>query len=322
MKKVFISYRRQDSQYQADRLHAALKAFVPDFRRNIFIDVDNIPIGTDFPDYLDGQVAQCDVLLALIGPTWLDSRAPSGERRLDDPHDFVRIEIASALRRGIPVAPVLLDGTPVPSADALPEDLKPLARRNGVELKRLSFDADVARLIRGLGFGDGGENPASHSSPATEARVASPTSFDVDKVSMLRPDRLGIDWSIPEAFMCILMMAAISDGEMSQEESDSLRGILFRSQTLRRVSQAELAQLYQSVTSKVHSRPRVLEEACNAVPLNLRPSVVAHVVDILLEDGELTAVSAAFLNKVVALLGVSTDEATTITQVILTKAMI
>jgi len=107
--KIFISYRREDSQHQADRLHAALSRKIP--KRNIFIDVDNIPVGVDFVQHLDQQVGQCEVLLALIGPDWLEAKNPeTGARRLDDPKDFVRIEIASALKRGIPVAPVLLDG--------------------------------------------------------------------------------------------------------------------------------------------------------------------------------------------------------------------
>jgi formylglycine-generating enzyme required for sulfatase activity len=147
--KIFISYRREDSQHQADRLHAALSKRIP--KRNIFIDVDNIPVGVDFVQHLEQQVGQCDVLLALIGPDWLEAKNPqTGKRRLDDPKDFVRIEIAAALKRGIPVAPVLLDGAPFPSENQLPEDLKALTRRNGVEVRRLTFDADAERLVRGL----------------------------------------------------------------------------------------------------------------------------------------------------------------------------
>ncbi len=101
MPKIFISYRREDSQHQADRIHAALKKAVRDPRRDIFIDIDNIPAGVDFVEHLDGKVAECDVLLALIGPDWLRAgQGLLGGRRLDDPKDFVRIEIASALRRG------------------------------------------------------------------------------------------------------------------------------------------------------------------------------------------------------------------------------
>ncbi|MDZ4760049.1 MAG: toll/interleukin-1 receptor domain-containing protein [Alphaproteobacteria bacterium] len=151
MPKIFISYRRDDSKYQADRLHQSLMRVGRVPKRDIFIDIDNIPVGVDFVEYLDGQVKQCDVLLALIGPDWLTVANPrTGQRRLDDPKDFVRIEIASALKRGIQVAPVMLDGTPFPSEDNLPDELKPLTRRHGVDLRRESFDADAERMIRKL----------------------------------------------------------------------------------------------------------------------------------------------------------------------------
>lgn len=151
MAKIFISYRRGDSQYQADKLHSALKPYVANPKSDIFIDVDNIPFGVDFEAHLDGKVAQCEVLLALIGDGWSAARDPmTGLRRLDDPQDFVRIEIAAALKRGIPVVPVLLDGAPIPAAAELPDDLKGLARRNGLPVSRSSFDADIARLVNGL----------------------------------------------------------------------------------------------------------------------------------------------------------------------------
>jgi formylglycine-generating enzyme required for sulfatase activity len=149
--KIFISYRREDSKHAVGRLHAALKRHVRDPKRDIFIDIDNIPKGVDFVEHLDQQVAQCDVMLAVIGPSWLNAKdANTNRRRLDDPADFVRIEVASALKRGIPVVPVVLDDTEIPSAQSLPDDLQALARRNGERLEHESFDADVERLIRGL----------------------------------------------------------------------------------------------------------------------------------------------------------------------------
>lgn len=151
MPKIFISYRREDSKHAVGRLHAALKRHVRDPKRDIFIDIDNIPKGVDFVEHLDRQVAQCDVMLAVIGPDWLSVKDPNtNRRRLDDPADFVRIEVASALKRGIPVVPVVLDETKIPSAQSLPDDLQALSRRNGERLEHESFDADVERLIRGL----------------------------------------------------------------------------------------------------------------------------------------------------------------------------
>ena len=82
-------------------------------RENVFMDVDSIPPGANFRKLLKDWVARCDVLLALIGPDWSDATDPStGKRRLENPSDFVRIEIGEALARDIPVAPILLDGAP------------------------------------------------------------------------------------------------------------------------------------------------------------------------------------------------------------------
>lgn len=151
MAKIFISYRRADSEYQTDRLHRELKQYVDNPSENIFIDVDNIPYGVDFVEHLEGKVAQCEVLLAVIGKDWLThTDSDSGKRSLENPADFVRLEIAAALEREIPVVPVLLDGTQVPGAEDLPEDLQRLARRNGKFINRLSFSADVKSLVTGL----------------------------------------------------------------------------------------------------------------------------------------------------------------------------
>ena len=151
MAKLFINYRRDDSQYQADKLHDLMKRWVDNPQQDIFIDVDNIPAGLDFVAYLDGKVKQCDALIVMIGSDWLTMKDPrTGGRRIDNPDDFVRIEIESALKRDIPVVPVLLDGVSMPSAADLPDSLKPLARRNGVTISRLSFENDVNRLMRSL----------------------------------------------------------------------------------------------------------------------------------------------------------------------------
>ncbi|HEV7694002.1 MAG TPA: toll/interleukin-1 receptor domain-containing protein [Hyphomonadaceae bacterium] len=175
MTKIFISYRREDSQWPADRLHQALKPVVADPRKDIFIDVDNIPLGVNFVDHLGAQVGQCDILLAMIGRGWIEARNPqTGQRRLDDPKDFVRIEIATALKRGIRVVPILVDGASVPKEEELPEDLRPLATRNGMELQRMNFDADVARLIRGLGLNEAPRSSKGSSKTSAKAATSQP----------------------------------------------------------------------------------------------------------------------------------------------------
>src|SRR6516165_11749839 len=133
--KIFINYRRDDSAGHADLL---------------FIDVDAIPLGVNFIKVLRDEVAKCDVLLALIGPNWLNVRDEEGNRRLDNPSDFLRIEIATALQRDIPVIPILLDGARMPKANQLPKDLKGLSVRHGLAIHHTSFRSDMDNLIRGL----------------------------------------------------------------------------------------------------------------------------------------------------------------------------
>src|SRR5262249_4530626 len=101
-----------------------------------------------------GWVQKCDVLLALVGPKWAESTDPkTGLRRLDNPDDFVRIEIVAALNRGIPVVPVLLDDAPMPNRDQVPQDLRPLLGRNAEFVSYRTFDTDVERLIKKLSPG-------------------------------------------------------------------------------------------------------------------------------------------------------------------------
>ena len=114
------------------------------------MDVDSIPLGTNFIKVLGEEIAKCDALLAVIGPGWLDARDENGHRRLGNPDDLVRIEIGTALKRGIRVIPILLEGTQVPKADQLPDDLKELALRNGLDVRHASFNEDMERLIREL----------------------------------------------------------------------------------------------------------------------------------------------------------------------------
>jgi TIR domain/PAN domain len=148
MARIFINYRRDDTQGFAGRLfdHLALKYS----RRELFMDVDAMQPGLDFAKQLDAQVAQCQVLLAVIGPHWLDARDQAGRRRLDSDKDYVRVELASALKRDIAVIPVLVDGAVMPSEDVLPGDLKPLARRHALELRHTRFDADADAIAHAL----------------------------------------------------------------------------------------------------------------------------------------------------------------------------
>jgi hypothetical protein len=148
LRAIFISYRRHDSEGEAGRLFDDLVA--PFGESSVFMDVAAIDVGRDFRRAIDESVATCGVLLALIGPGWLGEKNESGERRLDDPGDFVRMETACALRRDIPVIPVLVRGAKMPRSDQLPDDLKDLAYRNCVELTHVRWKSDVKVLIGGL----------------------------------------------------------------------------------------------------------------------------------------------------------------------------
>jgi len=156
--KIFINYRREDSIGTAGRLHDRLaQAFG---QQNLFMDVDSIPAGVDYVADLNNQVAACRVFLAVIGPNWLDAKDENGRRRLDNPDDFVTIEIAGALTRDIRVIPVLVDDARMPTADKLPDPIKPLVRRNAVELRNAQFGRDaetlVAKMREALGEGAAG----------------------------------------------------------------------------------------------------------------------------------------------------------------------
>lgn len=148
MARIFISYRRGDSAGHAGRLYDRLSERFGQAR--VFMDIDHIGPGVDFVAVIEAAVAKCDVLLALIGEEWLDTTDAEGRRRLDDPEDFVRVEIATALRRNILVIPVLVQGAKMPRALDLPGDLAMLARRNALELSDSRWRFDVGRLIETL----------------------------------------------------------------------------------------------------------------------------------------------------------------------------
>ena len=114
------------------------------------MDIDAIALGEDFVEAIETIVAKCDVLIAVIGNNWFTSKDDRGNRRLDNREDFVRIEIATALKRGIRVIPVLVDGALMPRATDLPDDLKSLVRRNALLITDTSFDADVGRLATAI----------------------------------------------------------------------------------------------------------------------------------------------------------------------------
>ena len=148
MAGIFINYRRDDSPGVAGRLFDYLALKYP--RSGIFMDVDAMKPGMDFTEQLDSQVSQCRVVLAVIGPRWIDAKDKAGHRRLDSDRDYVRIELALALKRAIPVIPILVDGAAMPQEESLSDDLKPLARRHALELRHTRFNSDANAIVRAL----------------------------------------------------------------------------------------------------------------------------------------------------------------------------
>jgi TIR domain len=184
---IFISYRRDDSEGEAGRLSDDLaENFNED---SVFMDVDAIQPGRDFRKAIDESIHKCSVLLAIIGQSWLESKSALGQKRLEDESDFVRIEIASALQRDIPVVPVLVRGAKMPRAEQLPQDLRELAYRNAVELGHARWKSDLQVLIRALKpyLDQGGNSPAPGSTrPINVASTATAIAIEknvLDQVS-------------------------------------------------------------------------------------------------------------------------------------------
>lgn len=148
MPGIFINYRRDSEWGIAGRLYDRLAQELPSER--LFMDVHDLPPGVNFTDHIDATLRDCTVLLALIGSKWLDTRDDKGRRRLDLEDDFVRIEIAVALRLGKRVIPVLIGNASMPSADELPSSMKPLAVRHAAHLTYEGFADDCGRLIGAL----------------------------------------------------------------------------------------------------------------------------------------------------------------------------
>jgi hypothetical protein len=143
--KIFISYRRDDSAGHAGRVHDRLGS---EFGEGLlFMDVDSIQSGVDFVKVIKREVASCDILLAIIGPTWARGSDSSKKTGLHDPNDFVRIEISAALERNIPVIPIIVDDAEIPAPNMLPVDLQPLSFRNGMRVRHESFKADMQKLV-------------------------------------------------------------------------------------------------------------------------------------------------------------------------------
>ena len=194
MRTVFVSYRRGDSEGQARALNSELVKLIG--KDSVFMDVDSLALGQDFREILRQRLESCDLMLALIGPGWLDAKDTAGNRRLESATDLVRHEIAAALKRNIPVTPVLLQGAQMPPPERLPEDIRELVYRNGFELSHSTWESDVSEMVRRLGLDKEPAVPA-HAPHVAEANAAK-----------LAPGPFKTSWLLG-AFVMIAIAAAV-----------------------------------------------------------------------------------------------------------------
>lgn len=145
-RRIFISYRRSDAEGFAGRLNDTLDAYFGEGR--VFRDIESIQGGSQFAEVIDNALGQADALIVLIGPGWLNATDSEGRSRLHDPDDFVALEIATALERGIPVYPVLVKGARMPQSAELPERLRRLSDFNAVSLATHNWKVDATRLAK------------------------------------------------------------------------------------------------------------------------------------------------------------------------------
>ena len=213
----FISYRREDSAPWAGRLHDRLVASL--VASKVFFDVDSIDLGQDFRTAIASTLDECDVVLLLIGPTWLASDE-HGRRRLDDESDFHRIEVTTALSSGLRVIPVLVGGASMPTASELPPDLQGLAFRNALRVDHGSFGRDVEVLERALRLMESREptgvptsDPDALSSPPDESGQPVPSAEAASAAAAPAP--------VPDPDRSATVLPSVAPGHASPEETSS-----------------------------------------------------------------------------------------------------
>ena len=206
MGRIFLSYRRGDTGGYAGRLYDDLAAALGE--DNVFRDLDTIGPGVDFTRAITEAIAACDLVLAVIGPQWLDA-TKEGRRRLDDPEDFVRLELGSALSTEKALVPVLVGNATLPAASALPEPLKPLVKHNAIEVSDERWDYDIGRLVAAArqiaGIPEQKQAPAVPEAPPPPAPARRPPAA---RRSGFRP--LKTIWSLMGFGLLIAMFAFIS----------------------------------------------------------------------------------------------------------------
>ncbi|MCL6739536.1 toll/interleukin-1 receptor domain-containing protein [Sphingomonas sp. RB56-2] len=212
---IILSYRREDSAGVTGRIFDRL---IQEFGSGrVFMDIDSMPAGVDFHDHLQEILADCGALLVVIGKGWRSQR--KGQLpRIMDPDDWVRIEVETALERGIPVVPLLIDGAALPGRDQLPESLWPLLRRNALPVDSgRDFHSQLSRLVRDLRL----QIDPAGAPPATVAPSPAPQPATVAAIEAINWKSLG-RWILLLALIITLGAIAISgaDSDRVREKAD------------------------------------------------------------------------------------------------------
>lgn len=165
--RVFISYRRSDTQSHANGISDGLATRLPD--ASIFMDLDSIPAGVDFEEHIRDEINRCDIVLVIIGDNWLETDPHTGGRRIDHPDDFVRLEIESALASpDVVVIPVLVEGARMPSSTELPDSIRRLARINALHIDDTRWRSDLSRLVARIAEIDSAKARVAPAKPGPE----------------------------------------------------------------------------------------------------------------------------------------------------------
>jgi hypothetical protein len=208
--KVFLSYRRQDSSGYAGRLSEHLTRHLG--KGAVFRDVETIEFGTDFVEAIEKAVGSCSAFILVIGSRWLSAVDGDGRRRLEDPQDFVRLEIVTALSAGVRVIPALVEGARMPKAEELPDDIKAIVRRHAIELTDGQFEHDVERLIRDVRTAMADSRGQSPADPPIEPQppVAEPKKPTPIRGGQTKPIPIRIMRSYLSVLLCLpLGIAAV-----------------------------------------------------------------------------------------------------------------
>lgn len=209
MGKIFISYRRNDSEGEAGRLAADLEREFGE--KSVFIDVNAIEPGLDFRGKIQRQIAGCNVLIAIIGPNWAAPRDEAAGTRRAARTDYVHLEISWALKRRLRVIPVLVRGANMPGAKALPEELKRLAVRNAVELRHAHWNSDLQLLVTALRkiIGEPKVQAVEETPAETEVEIEqeAPIDEEIESVPAIEPAAVEASGSSGSSFWEIICLA-------------------------------------------------------------------------------------------------------------------